>query len=485
MFKVKIIIPYAYKGAMLAFVISFFLLPSFLLGYNFSKASQLNPPSTEGIAYETINSLLLSAFPLYLSHSLAINPEGNALFSWYTTDPSFFFTIQASQKTSTATSWTNSELIGSQNDPLLYPTIALNNQGSGIITWIDSFSNYNVYVSTRDAHNTWAAPIALSTDNTSYNSIPAINNNGLAAVVWTSGSNNIYSSARNPQTGIWETGSLISASNDGFAPVIAIDDLGTMVVIWSGIDTNIYTSTRSGFNGTWSAPTALSTTSTTLSKSIFSNLAMNGQGQAVATWLVAEDSTNITGLYASIRSSSGIWSAPTLLYSTASTSTLFPYCPTVNINASGTIVIGWGTYDSSSSISFIGTSVYTNGTWQSTILDSFAIDPNDGGAPSFVAVNDQGILGATWTTNTKSIVISMKIGNGAWSAPMQLDTTPSTQNQSALPILTMNNNLALVVWGTISNNLFFSQASIFNSAQSLKHQITNFNSWKFQKGKVD
>lgn len=200
--------------------------------------------------------------------------------------------------------------------------------GGGVATLVDVAADGSVTASTRPQGSTWSAPVTIApaTGGPTGGADLAVNGRGEAVVAWVRDSGDVTEVrvVRRSAAGVWDSPSTLAAASDNglFDAKVAIDPAGRATVSWArfAASASEYTSALEsstapadgGFSAattitTWQRPTGEGTITPGLQ---FSDLSVNGAGQALLTWIKGND------IQAATRAKDG-WSAAETIATTS------------------------------------------------------------------------------------------------------------------------------------------------------------------------
>lgn len=262
------------------------------------------------------------------SPAVALAPDGRAVTAWLG-GPFTAPVIQASVRPPGGT-WSAPVTVGSDASG---PLIGIDRSGNAIIAWAAAGT---IHTASLPAGGSWTPAQTLATNYGSGLAMAA-NSAGSAVLTW---------ATKAPGPGTYaDSGTILG----GFAaPVkvglppypggrtsVALNDTGQAAMVWAqGLGALNVAATRSAA-GTWSAPVQLSA-----NEGGNLSVAIDGAGDAVATFEQDVPNTSIIALYASKLPAGGSWGPPALL-SAPGDSVSSSWGGRVVADSAGTFVLAW------------------------------------------------------------------------------------------------------------------------------------------------
>ena len=263
------------------------------------------------------------------SPAVALAPDGRAVTAWEG-GPFTAPVIQASVRPPGGT-WSAPVTVGTDARG---PLIGIDRSGNAIIAWAGAAGT--IHTASLPAGGSWTPVHALATNYGSGLDM-AVNSTGSAVLTW---------ATKAPGPGTYaDSGTILG----GFAaPVkvglppypggrtsVALNDAGQAAMVWArGLGAVNVAATRSAA-GTWSAATQLSA-----NEGGNLDVAIDGAGDAVATFEQDVPNTSIIALYASKLPAGGSWGPPTLL-SAPGDSVSSSWGGRAVADSAGTFVLAW------------------------------------------------------------------------------------------------------------------------------------------------
>jgi uncharacterized protein YheU (UPF0270 family) len=295
--------------------------------------------------------------PTYYPH-VAMDVNGDTIIVWYQSDGVFGFQIYKSEYR--AGNWTNPVNLNDHINPLygaINPLVAMDDNGDAVIVWTQLDESYNAQVFKSEYRNgSWTHPSGLS-DNISPDGQDviaahvAMSNNGDAVIVWlqSDGTNNqIFKSEY--RNGSWthpaDLGDNVSPDGqDANDPYVAMNANGNAVIVWRQSDGTYSQIYKSDYRaGTWKNPLDLNDNISPdgeplNSNAIFTQAAMDDNGDAVIVWTQLDESYNAQVFKSEYRN--GSWTHPSGLSDNISPDGPFADLPQVAMDKNGNAIIVW------------------------------------------------------------------------------------------------------------------------------------------------
>ena len=265
------------------------------------------------------------------SAAVALAPDGRAVTAWdggpYTAP-----VIQASVRPPGGT-WSAPVTVGTDARG---PLIGIDRSGNAIIAWMGATGT--IHTASLPAGGSWTPAQTLATTNSGSGLAMAVNSAGSAVLTWAAKGTGVVGTYADSGTIL---GGFAAPVKVGLPPYpggrtsVALNDAGQAVMVWArGLGAVNVAATRSAA-GTWSAAVQLSA-----SEAGNLNVAIDGAGDAVATFEQYVPGTSIIALYASKLPAGGSWGPPALLSAPGDSVSNF-FGGRVVADSAGTFVIAW------------------------------------------------------------------------------------------------------------------------------------------------
>jgi hypothetical protein len=264
------------------------------------------------------------------SPAVALAPDGRAVTAWEG-GPFTAPVIQASVRPPGGT-WSAPVTVGTDARG---PLIGIDRTGNAIIAWAGA-SGTTIHTASLPAGGNWT-PVQTVATNYGSGLDMAVNSAGSAVLTWAAKGTGVGTYADSGTI----LGGFAAPVKVGLPPYpggrtsVALNDAGQAAMVWArGLGAVNVAATRSAA-GTWSAPVQLSP-----NEAGNLDVAIDGAGDAVATFEQYMPVTSIIALYASKLPAGGSWGPPTLL-SAPGDSVSNSYGGRVVADSAGTFVLAW------------------------------------------------------------------------------------------------------------------------------------------------
>jgi len=356
--------------------------------------------------------------------------------------------------------------------------VAMDSAGDAMATyytWSD-IHGYTVYAALYKAGVGWEAPVAIDQPyDYSYNPVVAMNSAGDAFVVWQVWNGAYYSIFANRYvagTG-WGTAQAIeSTSNNSYDATVAIDGAGNALATWYEYDGGNLHVYAARFNTTlgWLVPLNIETTSFF---AFYPSVAMDAQGNGVATWIEWDPGYNV---WARIYNHVTGWGAPTEVSGGVYSTDYNPGPAVAASNGNATVV--W-TMSNATGVSHVYVNRYIAGTgWTGQIqIDGVAVPANSGR----VAMDTTGNVTISYTyfptsTSPANQVIDQAVRYNQATATWSYSQLDYARVGSGSPLLAIDGSgNALTAWNYNGN----SNPTIATTEDILTNYYTNGTGWQY------
>ena len=264
------------------------------------------------------------------SAAVALAPGGRAVTAW-SGGPYTAPVIQASVRPPGGT-WSAPVTVGTDARG---PLIGIDRSGNAIIAWMGATGT--IHTASLPAGGSWTPAQTLATTNSGSGLAMAVNSAGSAVLTWAAKGTGVGTYADSGTI----LGGFAAPVKVGLPPYpggrtsVALNDAGQAVMVWArGLGAANVAATRSAA-GTWSAAVQLSA-----NEAGNLDVAIDGAGDAVATFEQYVPNTSIVALYASKLPAGGSWGPPVLLSAPGDSVSNF-FGGRVVADSAGTFVIAW------------------------------------------------------------------------------------------------------------------------------------------------
>jgi hypothetical protein len=265
------------------------------------------------------------------SPAVALAPDGRAVTAWEG-GPFTAPVIQASVRPPGGT-WSAPVTVGTDARG---PLIGIDRSGNAIIAWMGATGA--IHTASLPVGGSWTPAQTLATTNYGSGLDMAVNSAGSAVLTWAAKGTGVVGTYADSGTIL---GGFAAPVKVGLPPYpggrtsVALNDAGQAVMVWArGLGAANVAATRSAA-GTWSAAVQLSA-----NEAGKLDVAIDGAGDAVATFEQYVPGTSIIALYASKLPAGGSWGPPALL-SAPGDSVSNSLGGRVVADSAGTFVIAW------------------------------------------------------------------------------------------------------------------------------------------------
>ena len=265
------------------------------------------------------------------SPAVALAPDGRAVTAWEG-GPFTAPVIQASVRPPGGT-WSAPVTVGTDARG---PLIGIDRSGNAIIAWMGATGA--IHTASLPAGGSWTPAQTLATTNYGSGLDMAVNSAGSAVLTWAAKGTGVVGTYADSGTIL---GGFAAPVKVGLPPYpggrtsVALNDAGQAVMVWAqGLGAANVAATRSAA-GTWSAAVQLSA-----NEAGNLDVAIDGAGDAVATFKQYVPNTSIIAQYASKLPAGGSWGPPALLSAPGDSVSNF-FGGRVVADSAGTFVIAW------------------------------------------------------------------------------------------------------------------------------------------------
>jgi hypothetical protein len=226
--------------------------------------------------------------------------------------------------------------------------VAVDKNGNWLVVWQQDsdIPQHGIWQSTSTDGIHWTAPAAISTAGALFVPIMAMNQDGLAIVVWTENvppDNTFVLTGSARVNGTWSAPHVLLAAVDGDSddrnPAVTVSGTGTGIVSWEEDDKGTAAQLsvwQARFTaGTWS--TAALVESYDGGQSFSAGAAANNAGQSIITWI--EDTSSTSQLWAQRFPASGTPEAPVMVAEGGNIA--YTPSPSVTLDDSGAATVAW------------------------------------------------------------------------------------------------------------------------------------------------
>lgn len=309
------------------------------------------------------------------------------------------------------------------------PAVALAPDGRAVTAWEGGpFTAPVIQASVRPPGGTWSAPVTVGTD--ARGPLIGIDGSGNAIIAWAGATGTIHTASL-PAGGSWTPVQTL-ATNYGSGLAMAVNSAGSAVLTWAAKGTGVGTYADSGtILGGFAAPVKVGLPPYPGGRT---SVALNNAGQAAMVWARGAGAANV----AATRSAAGTWSSPAQLSSNEAGSL------NVAIDGAGDAVATFEQYVPGSSIpALYASKLSAGGSWGPPILLSAPGDSVSNSWGGRVVADAAGTFVLAWadmTTRTLNVLTSPPgggFGPAVTLAP-NVDYVNSLQIAPGHAVLTFN-----------------------------------------------
>jgi hypothetical protein len=366
------------------------------------------------------------------SPQVALDSHGDAVAVWESFDGSEY-AIEAATRSGLGGSWQVPvvlKMVGTM--PSAGPDLAIDPQGDAIAIW--PREEKTIEAAGRPAGGLFQKPETLSsTAQAQHRAEVGIDAAGDATAVWEEDiGGEIFTEASSKTVGgKWQTAvSLSAAGGNANEPRVAVDAQGDAVAVWERFEGEeiIEAASRPRSGSVWVKPVALTKPEPGKGEPAGQQVAIDGQGDAVAVWSRTNGTHDFVEA-ANGRTSSSVWQSPITLSGPGAT---VEEAPQVAVNDSGDAVVVWERSNGVHEIIEGSSGSAAAGSWQTPV--SISADGEEAGEPQ-VALDAQGAAIAVWKRFDGSNYIAEAAGS---VAPATMPITGSNTNTTitkSLPLI--------------------------------------------------
>ena len=374
--------------------------------------------------------------PSLANNAFALNAAGNELWVAASSQTSFTETVTAAQRTF-GEAWSSPTTFASVRGTSLPLAVALGANNFAAATWQDA-------IALRSPAGVWRAPMSLGLAGTVSDLQAELDGQGNGVAVWGRVTDTNSQVEAVTWTAAGTFGSVVqlsSASHGAFAPQLAINDAGAAVVVWlaspprDNADPYQVESTTRPAGGSWSAVT---TASPNVPQTWAAAVALDGSGNATASWITAPTPTS-KRLFAATRPSGGAWGSPTRIepsdWNDLSDSSMAA-------DAAGDVTVSWVGEDTTGQNNVRTATLAGGRTWaapttlgQCRIVGSSCLVQVSAASDGSIAVVGWGAYASTLNN------VAVRLGSGAWTPMAVGNNSPQLSH-----VLATDNAHASVVW---------------------------------------
>ena len=383
---------------------------------------------------------------------VVVNARGDAVAVWFTRRDGTKTRVESASRPAGG-DWTGPVTVSDPDEYSSDARVAIDSRGNAVVVWThyipDNASTEWIVTARRPRGGSWSAPVALS-EPRSLDPHVVVDGEGNATAMWTrfDGNNQRVESAERPVGGAWSAPVDVSApGQDSLWSQVAVDGQGNAVAAWIGRDAvgQVVLTADRPVGGEWSAPVTLSEAGRT---ALDPELAVGAQGNAVVAWRLLPSGSDVRDrVQAADRQVGESWGNAVTL----STEGLPGINPDVAIDRWGNAVAVWQQTNGFNNLWLVdsadlslGGSWRANGTYLSESRPAHAMDPQ-------VSLDEQGDAVAAWWYLPQGIGGEQQVqATGSDRAgPVSTMAEPSAKHQTARGFLTAWS--ALDTWSEVAD----------------------------------
>jgi hypothetical protein len=374
------------------------------------------------------STVTLSAKGAYEAPSLAVNASGEAVAVWIQQVGSDY-RLEAAFRDGAGAGWSTPVLLSPAGSRVEAPRVLIDDAGVATAAWSlhQSVTQAEIEVATRPAGGEWGAPVELASGNLGPPRIAA-NPAGDMSLVWIRDQGpfepRLIEFSSRPAGGTWSEPATISNPGvDSIAPNSIVTADGEIVAVWRnalGVETRLVSASLPP-GGSWSEPEDISAIEREISGA---ELAIDGAGEVVATWIRDEEAGNNFLVETASRAPDGSWGAAVKLGVSGSPA----HEVNLSVNSAGAALATWEEKLNAHPAAVKVMAAYrpAGGAWQSPvtiIAKGFAVR-----LPSpQPAVYPNGDAVAVWqSTEEPNNVLTADLRPAPIAAPTLLSTNPAS-----------------------------------------------------------
>jgi hypothetical protein len=398
---------------------------------------------------------------------ISVDPQGDALAVWER-----FNVIEVSSRPAGSASWQAPVTLSNTKDMASAAQVALDSQGDSVAVW-ESFdgSEYAIEGAARSGLNgSWQAPVVLKLLGTMPSAGPdlAIDPRGDAIAIWPREEKTVEVAGR-PAGGVFQKPETLSSSAQAqHRAEVGIDAAGDVTAVWEeDIGGEIFTEASSKpFGGKWQTAVSLSAAGGNANEP---RVAVDSQGDAVAVWERFEGEEIIEA--ASKPRSGPVWNKAVAL-TKPELGKGEPAGQQVAIDGQGDAVAVWSRTNGLHDFVEAAEGRTSSSVWQSPITLS-GPGANVEEAPQ-VGVNERGDAVVVWErSNGASEIVEAASGSaasGSWQAPLALSA--AGQNASEQQVALDEQGNAVAAWKRFDGTSYIAEAAGFDASGPLLNSLT-------------
>jgi hypothetical protein len=395
---------------------------------------------------------------------VSVDGEGDALAAWERLGA-----FEVSTRPAGGASWQPAVTVSGSKEQASYPQVAIDSHGDGFAVWLGlEGGEYSIDASTRAGlGGSWQTPVTLGKLGAMIVMEPrpdlAVDAQGDAVAVWqrASGAKVIVESSSRPGGGSWQTSETLSEEGEGLHPAeVGIDAAGAATAVWEEKNASVLIDAASKVpGGKWQPGTAISKPGANANEP---RVAVNARGEAVALWERFGGEEEL--IEAAFEPSVSAGWAGSVALTKPEASKGEPAGQQVAIDGQGDAVATWSRTNANRDVVEAAVGRGATSTWQAPVALS-GLGANVEEAPK-VAANAQGEAIVVWerSDGTNEIVEAAtgQASSGVWTAAVPLSVKGQNAQEQQIYLDAEGN--AAAVWRRFDGTDYISEAAGFDAA---------------------
>jgi hypothetical protein len=329
---------------------------------------------------------------------VALDSHGDAVAVWLSYDGSEY-SIDEATRSGLNGPWqapVTLEVVGMSLMEPPGPGLAVDAQGNAVVVW--PREEKVIEAATGTAGGAFQMPKILSeTAAAQHAAVVGIDASGNATAVWEDANTGttLTTVASKPASGEWQTPKALSmAGENANEPRVAVDPRGDAVAAWErpeegGGEELIEAAVKATSSPTWGKAVALTKPEGGKGEPAGQQVAIDGQGDAVAVWSRTNVNRDVIEV-AEASSSSSMWQPPIALSAFGGN---VEEAPQLSVNGQGEVVVVWERSNGTNEVIEAASGLAASDSWQAPIALSA---PGQSAAEPQVALDSQGDAAAVW-----------------------------------------------------------------------------------------
>jgi hypothetical protein len=395
---------------------------------------------------------------------VSVDGQGDALAAWERLG-----TFEASTRPAGGPSWQPAVTVSGNKEQASYPQVAIDSHGDGFAVWLGlEGGEYSIEASTRAGlGGSWQTPVTLRKLGAMIVMEPrpdlAVDAQGDAVAIWqrASGAKVIVESSSRPGGGSWQTSETLSEEGEGLHPAeVGIDAAGAATAVWEEKSVSVLIDAAGKVpGGKWQPGTAISKPGANANEP---RVAVNARGEAVALWERFGGEEEL--IEAAFEPSLGAGWAGSVALTKPEASKGEPAGQQVAIDGQGDAVATWSRTNANRDVVEAAVGRGATSTWQAPVALS-GLGANVEEAPK-VAANAQGEAIVVWErSDGANEIVEAATGqasSGVWKAAVPLSVKGQNAQEQQISLDAEGN--AAAVWRRFDGTDYITEAAGFDAA---------------------